>query len=92
MRLLVTIDLTEADVKIFEAYEATVLPLLKKYGARLEMRVRALDGSCEIHLLCFPDADAHQNYLADPVRAAARHQWEQSGAKAAGMEVKDVPA
>lgn len=92
MRLLATIDLGGADLKAFEAYEATVLPLLAKYGARLEMRLRAIDNSSETHLLFFPDAEAFQAYLADPARAAARPQLEQSGARAAAVEVQDFPS
>jgi len=90
MRLLVTIELKSADLAAFNAYEATVLPLLAKYGARLEMRLRALDDSSETHVLFFPNAEAFQSYLADPARAAARPQWELSGAKSTAVEVKDV--
>jgi hypothetical protein len=91
MRRLVTIDLTDADVPLFEAYEAAVLPLLPKHGARLDARVRSLDGTKETHLLSFPDDAAYQAYLADPARLAVRSQWELSGAKADGVEVVDVP-
>jgi hypothetical protein len=41
MRRPVTIDLTNANLEAFEAYEARVLPLLGKHGGRLEMRVRS---------------------------------------------------
>jgi hypothetical protein len=92
MRLLVTIELKGADLAAFEAYEATVLPLLAKYGARLEMRLRALDDSSETHLLSFPNAEAFQGYLADPARAAALPQWVRSGAKSTAVEVRDILA
>ena len=71
MRRLVTIDLSNADVSIYEAYEATVLSLLGKHGGRLEMRVRSLDGCSETHLLFFPSAQAFDSYRADPIRVAA---------------------
>ena len=64
MRLLVTIDLTRADLGLFESYEAKVLPLVAKYGGRHELRVRSLDASSETHLLYFPDAHGYQAYRA----------------------------
>ena len=90
MRRLVTIDLTGADLALFEVYEATVLPLLGKHGGRLEMRVRALDGSCETHLLYFPDAEAFERYRNDPRRVAVLGQWERSGATSSAAEVEQV--
>jgi len=88
MRRLVTIDLSDADVPIFEAYEAKVLPLLAKYGGQLEMRVRSLDGCSEIHLLLFPNAQAFENYSADPIRVAAQDDWRRCGAKSVVTEVE----
>jgi len=87
MHHLVTIDLKDANVELFEVYEATVLPLLQKHGAKLEMRVRAVDGSTETHLLSFPDAQSYEAYLQDPKRLNARHIWESSGARANSIEV-----
>jgi uncharacterized protein (DUF1330 family) len=91
MRRLVTIDLTRADLGLFESYEAKVLPLVEKYGGRLELRVRSLDGSSETHLLYFPDAHCFEAYLADPVRVAALNEWERSGACATAIEVMTYP-
>lgn len=90
MRRLVTIDLTGADLAAFEAYEAKVLPLLARHGARLEMRVRALDGSSETHLLSFPDSGAFEAYRADPVRMAAQDAWAHCGAVAVVTEVEAI--
>jgi len=90
MRRLVTIDLRNADVELFAAYEAKVLPLLAKYGGRLEMRVRALDGSSETHLLFFPDSPAFEAYRADPNRQAVLDEWERSGATSVALEVEPV--
>ena len=90
MRRLVTIDLSDADLPIFEAYEKTVLALLDKHGGRLEMRVRSLDGCSETHLLFFPSAEAFENYRADPIRVAAQDDWKKCGAKSAVIEVETV--
>ena len=90
MRRLVTIDLSDADVPIFEAYEATVLSLLDKHGGRLEMRVRSLDGCSETHLLFFPSAQALENYRADPIRVAAQDDWQRCGAKSDVVEVETL--
>lgn len=87
MRRLVTIDLSDADVPVFDAYEATVLSLLDKHGGRLEMRVRSLDGCSETHLLFFPSAQAFENYRADPIRVAAQDDWQRCGAKSVVTEV-----
>lgn len=88
MRRLVTIDLSDADIPIFEAYEGTVLPLLDKHGGRLEMRVRSLDGRSETHLLYFPSAQAFDNYRADPIRVAAQDDWQRCGARSVVVEVE----
>jgi hypothetical protein len=83
----VTIDLSTADLANFDAYESTVLALLPLHGARLEARVRTIDGAGETHLLFFPDDESYEAYLANPVRLAARAQWEKSGATAVSQEV-----
>ncbi len=90
MQRLVTIDLTAADLAAFDAYEARVLPMLARHGGRLELRVRALDGSSETHLLVFPDATAFEAYRADPARLAVQDQWEACGAVAVVTEVETV--
>lgn len=87
MLLLVTIDLSAADVALFDSYEARVLPLLATHGATLEARVRALDGQREIHLLHFPDAQAFAAYRADPQRESAQPLWAQCGARSEVVEV-----
>ncbi len=92
MRLLVNIDLTAADLAIFESYEATVLPLVAKHGGRLEMRVRTLDGFCETHLLFFPDEMSLEAYRSDPERVAVLSEWEASGARSARVAVEQVGA
>ncbi len=88
MRRLATIDLSNADIAKFEAYEEMVLPLLPQYGAILEQRVRSIDGLSETHLLFFPDMASFQAYCDDPVRLAAQAIWEDCGAKAVVTEVE----
>jgi hypothetical protein len=88
---LVTIDLTAADLDAFERYEARVLDLVPKHGGRLEMRVRALDGRTETHLLYFPDNAAFEGYRADPGRLALSGDWERCGARSTVQLVERVP-
>lgn len=90
MLRFVTIDLTSADLQRFEAYEALVLPLIEKYGGRVEARVRSVDGASETHLIFYPDQAAYDAYLSDPVRQAARSEWEQCGAVAISVEVRRI--
>ena len=90
MLIFVEIDLTAADLPLFEAYEAQVLRLLGKYDATLEARHRALDDSREFHLLRFPDAAAREAFRADPARLAAQEMWVKCGASAVSREVSRI--
>lgn len=90
MLRMVTIDLSDADIGAFEAYESKVLPLLPKHGGRVEMRIRSLDGRTETHLLYFPDAQAFERYRSDPSRLAVAHEWERSGARSVAHEVERI--
>ncbi len=92
MRKLVTIDLTQADLNLFEGYEAAVLPLLGRHGGRLEMRVRAANSSSETHLLYFPDSQSYEAYRSDPDRVRVLGDWERCGARASMIEVEVFPA
>jgi uncharacterized protein (DUF1330 family) len=92
MRLLLTIDLSAADITAFDRYERQALSFLALYGGRLEMRVRALDGRSETHLLHFPDSAAFDAFLVDPKRHALRPDWVACGAKAVMIEVEELPA
>lgn len=87
MLMLVTIDLSAADVALFDAYETEVLGLLAHHGARLEERLRAADGRSETHLLFFPDAAALEALRADPDRASLQDLWRRSGASSVLIEV-----
>lgn len=91
MRLLAHFDLTEADVPLFRAYEALVLPYLADHGGRMERRLRSLDGLLEVHLLHFATPEGVQAYLDDPRRQDSTELWLRSGAKATVIQVEDVP-
>lgn len=85
-----TIDLARADLPAVEAYEAMVLPLVARHGGRVDLRVRARDGSREFHLLSFPDDAAYERFRADPERAAAQEIWRLSGASISALDVESV--
>jgi hypothetical protein len=91
MLLLVTIDLARADLALFERYEVDVLDLLPKYNGRLEMRVRALNGQSETHLLFFPDEAAFESFRSDPKRLALSADWERCGARSVVQPVERFP-
>ena len=90
MLRLVTIDLSDADLEIFERYESEVLSIVPKYGGRLEMRVRALHEHKETHLLYFPDETAFEGYRSDPARLALSSLWEQSRARSIAELVRTI--
>lgn len=85
--ILVRIDLANADMAAFETYEAGALALLADHGAGLEERVRAVDGSFEIHLLRFPDHQGLDAFRSDPRRAALQPLWDRCGASSSLFEV-----
>ena len=91
MLRLVTIDLKAADLEAFERYEAKVLGLLPKHGGRLDLRVRALDGATETHLLDFPSETAFENFRSDPERLALSGDWERCGARSVVQLVERIP-
>lgn len=91
MLLHIQIDLSAADLALFEAYEAEVLPLLAHHDGVLTARFRSIDGRTEIHLIEFADATALERYRADPRRAAAQPLWQRSGAVATMTQVVTVP-
>ena len=90
MLVLVEIDLTDANLKLFEEYEEQVLALLPKFGATLEARVRSLDDRSEVHLLHFPDDEAREGFRSDPDRLVAQDLWTRCGAYATSREVKRI--
>jgi uncharacterized protein (DUF1330 family) len=90
MLLLATIDLSEADLVKFEAYEEFVLPLLADHGGRLHGRVRSKDQTTEYHLLYFSGQDQFSSFLNDPARVAMRDAWDDCGARSAIVELSEL--
>jgi hypothetical protein len=87
--LLIRFDLTNADLVLFDRYEAAVLAMLPDHGAVLERRLRAVDRSAETHLIRFPDLAAFDAFIMDPRRLAMARTWTACGAGAARQWVDD---
>jgi hypothetical protein len=90
IRFLVQIDLAEADLPAFEAYERAMLALMPEHGGVLERRLRSVDGAVETHLLAFSSAEAFEGYLSDPRRTAMAPVWQACGAEATRWEVTEI--
>lgn len=90
MRVLADIDLSNADLEVFEAYEAAVLPRLEVYGGRLDLRIRSSDQQRELHLLYFPNADSLSRFRDDPIREGVMDQWKACGATSTTIEVETL--
>lgn len=90
MLKLVIIDLHAANIGLFESYERKIIPLLDKYGARMEVGVRSLDRMTETHLLYFPDHQCFDRFLADPARVALQADWQLTGATTTVSDVADI--
>jgi len=88
MLILVQLDISEAEIALFEDYETQVLALLGKHGGELLERLRSTNEKCEVHLLYFPDADALDAFRADPARAALQELWLKCGASSSLTEVR----
>lgn len=80
IHLVARFSLVKADVETFERYEAGVLPLLPEHGGTLLHRLRAVDGSCEFHVLSFRGAADREAYMADQRRIAMAGVLAASGA------------
>jgi uncharacterized protein (DUF1330 family) len=70
--LVAVLDVPADGVRAFQRYEDAVLPMLDRYGGRLERRLRNPAGTSEVHVLSFPTDGAYRDYLADPERARHR--------------------
>jgi uncharacterized protein (DUF1330 family) len=88
MLILVQIDISEADMALFEAYENQALAILGNHGGQLLERVRSTDGKGEIHLLHFPDSSAFDAFCADPARTALQELWFRCRASSTVTEVQ----
>lgn len=78
-------------VEAFQKFESVVLPLMPRYGGRLDRRLRSTDGCVELHIISFPSGDALDAYRADPVRVEHLHLLAESDAVAELLELADVP-
>lgn len=90
MLLVQIVRIPAATIETFQIYESFVLPLLPKYGATLDRRLRTGDGTIEIHVMTFPSAEALDAYRTAPVRVQHLHLLEGSGAVSELVEVTDV--
>lgn len=90
MLKLVVIDLTSANIDLFEAYERKVLPLLGQYGGQLKLGLRSTDGMTETHILYFPDVLSFDNFLSDPLRKALQAEWTLTGALSSVTNVNEI--
>ena len=70
--MVVVVDVPADGVAAFQRYEDHVLPLLDRYGGRLERRLRTPDATTEVHVLSFPADSAYRGYLSDPERSGHR--------------------
>ncbi|HYH24256.1 MAG TPA: hypothetical protein VD834_02825 [Blastococcus sp.] len=70
--VVVVVDVPAEGIPAFQRYEERVLPLLDRYGGRLERRLRTPDATTEVHVLSFPTDSAYRAYVGDPERAGHR--------------------
>lgn len=90
MKLLIQIDLADADLARFEAYETAVLALLPDHGGVLELRVRGTDQPVETHVIAFPTDAAFDDFVHDPRRIALAQDWVDCRARAQRWPVAPV--
>jgi RimJ/RimL family protein N-acetyltransferase len=90
MLLVQTVRMPDEGIEAFQRFEAAVLPLLPKYEARLERRLRSLDGSVEIHVVSFSSREALESYRADPERQKHLPLLHESDATLELLEVTDL--
>jgi hypothetical protein len=86
-------DVPPSGVQAFDAYEASVLPLLERHGGRIERRLRHRDGHggwIEVHVLSFEDETGLASYRVDPERARYGELLQRSGATTRLLPVKEV--
>ncbi len=87
---LITIDLSTANVALFEEYERQAIALLGHYAGELEVALRSSDGLTETHVLHFPDEASFEKFLADPVRKRLQQAWAATGATTNVSDVRRV--
>ena len=82
MLIVVTIDLSMANLAAFDRYEEKALTLLAALGGTVQRRIRSHDTTTETHILHFENEDSFARFMASPDRAALHPEWLACGAKA----------
>jgi hypothetical protein len=77
-------------ISTFTTYEDHVLPLLAEHGGVLQRRLRAADGTVEIHVLWFPSVAALARFRKDPRRVQHAPKLTDSGASIELLQLEDV--
>jgi hypothetical protein len=90
LHLLFEIDLSVADIEVFDRYEDLALAVLAEHGGVLEMRVRDLDERREWHLLRLPDHASWQAFRDDPRRVGQSWLLERARVRVLRYEVEPV--
>ena len=79
--IIVRLNLDDANLDIFEAYETQVLPLLANHGGALLRRRRIGPRAAEIHIIRFDALEGYEAYLSDRRRVALAPLRDQSGVR-----------
>lgn len=90
MLILVQLDISEAEMALFDDYEAQLTSLLGRHGGKLLERLRSTNEKSEVHLLYFPDAEALDAFRAVLARAALQELWLKCGSSSSLTEVRRV--
>jgi uncharacterized protein (DUF1330 family) len=75
---MIEIDLSRADIEIFDRYEERSLRILEEHGGVVLARVRDVDELREWHLVRLPSHAAWEAFRADPGRSALAWMLERS--------------
>jgi len=81
------IDLEGVDIETFDAYEATVMPLVAEHGGQVIGRYRTADGKTEVHVIGFANRTGRDGYTNDPRRQAAQPLRIKSGVQMQALEM-----
>lgn len=73
MLFMLEIDLSAADIDLFDRYEDAALPVLEQHGGLVVARVRDDDESREWHLIRVPSRRAWESFRSD--RRRLEHAW-----------------
>ena len=87
---MLEIDLSDADIEIFDRYEQLALDVLEEHGGLVLARVRDVEERREWHLLQVPSKAAWDSFRADPRRV--EHAWllERANVRVHRCEVRPV--